>query len=162
MTSTKAKPALQNAGAAAVGGAASSPVASPRASMTSPKSRLSANISRPDDVNSLAKMTSKWSKNGEIKAAAEVARPKLGDDEDGDDDLGVQLKSKVFTTPSGETCISKKEEALEQIMCAEAFATFERTARHQLNYATANRTTVDPDKIGLDIDVLSQFYLDGS
>merc|ERR1719326_1765250 len=78
------------------------------------------------------------------------------------DTLAKPLAKANFEKLSSEASIAKKEEALEQIMCAEAFATFERTARHQLNYATANRTTVDPDKIGLDIDVLSQFYLDGS
>merc|ERR1719482_2335190 len=68
-------------------------------------------------------------------------------------------KANFLTTPCGETCISKKEEALEQIMCAEAFAGFERMARHHLNTASANRTAIDPEKVDLDIDQLTQAYL---
>jgi len=64
-------------------------------------------------------------------------------------------------TPTGETSISKKEDALEEIMCQEAFAGFERMARHQLDKSIATRTAVDPDRLfDLDLDSLSEYYLD--
>jgi len=72
------------------------------------------------------------------------------------------VQSKVsLTTPCGETCISKKEEALEHIMCAEAYAGFERMARHQLNMAAANRTSVDPKSV-VDMSALEELHLDSS
>jgi serine/threonine protein phosphatase PrpC len=74
----------------------------------------------------------------------------------------LDAKSKLLQTPGGETSITKKEEALEAIMCAEALAGFERMARYQLDRRTATRTTMDPDKLDVDLEKLTELYLDRS
>jgi serine/threonine protein phosphatase PrpC len=129
---------------------------SPRSSLNL-KHSFSASLARPDDDGTssltLGKITSKWSKEKDIKTSAEVARPE-------NDQLDKDLRIKNAKLACGETSISKKEEVLEQIMCAEAHATFERTARHQLNREFAMRATINPDAMGIDMNALSQFYLD--
>jgi len=151
------KPSLAMSGALSLSPSGETPRGSlpARRSPKSPK-KPNSGVSRPDDVTSLASMTMK--RKG---TASEIARPGGNDVPDAGENL-VVAKVKSLTTPSGETGISKKEEALEQIMCAEAYAGFERMARHQLNRNTANRTAVDPTKAGVDMDALAHLYLDGS
>lgn len=126
-------------------------------------SRLSANIARPDDV-SLASMTQKRKKQL-VKEGDQIVR--------GNKDVGglagetadskkadFDAKSRLLRTPTGETSIAGKEEALEEIMCAEAYAGFERMARHQLNKAQSTRNGIDPDRIpGMDVDEMSSYYI---
>jgi len=61
----------------------------------------------------------------------------------------------------GETSISHKEEALEEIMSAEAYRSFEQMALYELNKTFMTRTCVDPDRFSHnDLDKLEQDVLD--
>jgi len=119
-------------------------------------------VLRKDDV-SLADMTKKRKKQF-VNEGHQIVRGSktvgLPGDDGGNRGGDFDAKSRLLRTPTGETSIAGKEEALEQIMCAEAYAGFERMARHQLNKTQATRTGVDPDRIwGMNVDELSSYYL---
>jgi serine/threonine protein phosphatase PrpC len=128
-----------------------------------PRIRLSSSIARPDEASALANVIQKRNKEKDIKASAEMVRGPGAEEIKDETTGGLQApKVNLLTTPCGETCISKKEEALEQIMCAEAFAGFERMARHHLNRDAANRTAIDPRKVDLDMRSLADQHIDNS
>lgn len=67
-------------------------------------------------------------------------------------------RSNMLRTPTGESAIAEKEDALEQIMCVEAWAGFEQVKRHQLSRRHMTRCCADPDRlIGLDYEKLEDF-----
>lgn len=56
-------------------------------------------------------------------------------------------KQRHMLTPSDYSAIVAKEDQLEQIMCAEAYAGFEQMGRYQLNKRYMTRVGVNPDAI---------------
>jgi len=58
-------------------------------------------------------------------------------------------KMRSLRTPHEKTTIAEKEDILEQIMCAEAYAGFEQMARYQLNISQVSRVGLDMDRLSL-------------
>lgn len=125
-----------------------------------------ASIARPDSM-SLAKLTSK--RTTQFKELLEDDVEQLSEtfgnnsnNKDADREA-IALRGSMLTQTATEmSSIDKKEDALEQIMCAEAFAGFQQMNRHQLNHRQMSRSCVDVSRhIGFDEDRAWE-VLDGS
>jgi len=111
-----------------------------------------ASIARPDSM-SLAQLTSKrtmqFKKDLHEEDGAELDADAVGNREADRKEGGAV----ALQTATGMSSIDKKEEALEQIMCAEAFAGFQQMNRHQLNHRQMSRCCVDVSRhIGFEED----------
>lgn len=112
-------------------------------------------IARPDGKSFLESMArSKTGKLSSSDLSREVS--KISDDKD-IRESAAEYKWRHAQTSSGDTDITVKEEALEQIMSAEAYAGFEQMGRHQLNRNLVTRVAIDQNMLPENVEVAKIF-----